>query len=449
MTGLIYLAAFVVAILILVSLHELGHYVVARWCGVKVLRFSVGFGKPFWSKQIGDTQWCLAPIPLGGYVKMVDTREGEVSAEDLPYAFDQQKPLKRMAIVVAGPLVNLLLAVLLYGASFSIFGVTEVKPWVGTVAHNTLAQRAGFVVGDQIQSVNGKAVSEWMDAQTEMTLGLQSGDVSVVVRNPQGQTQTRVISSQGEKQAIDEAAQGQGIGLMPMKVSMAVGQVVDNSAAQAAGLKAGDVITHVDGQAMADWNAWVETVQNSPGKNLSLTVLRDGQSMQLALRPNSEDLGNRLIGKAGVAPAMDAQWAQQVRVKRNVGLAESFELAATRTWDYSFLTLKFFGKMLIGEASIKSISGPVTIGEIAGKSAMLGWEAYIQFLAIISISLGVMNLLPIPVLDGGHLVYYFIEWVRGKPLSQHVQLLGLKIGLCIMGLFMLVAFFNDFTRIFG
>ncbi|QJQ52117.1 putative zinc metalloprotease [Vitreoscilla sp. C1] len=449
MTGLIYLAAFVVAILILVSLHELGHYVVARLCGVKVVRFSVGFGKPFFIKKRGDTEWCLAPIPLGGYVKMVDTREGEVAEKDLPYAFDKQTPLKRMAIVVAGPLVNLLLAVLLYAASFSIFGVTEVKPWVGTVAHNTLAERAGFEVGDQIQSVNGKAVAEWMDAQTEMTLGLQAGNVLVTVKDAQGQAQTRTIVAQGEPEAVEQAAQGQGIGLMPMKISSAIGQVVDGSPAQAAGLQAGDIVTHVDGQAIANWNAWVAVIQNSPGKNLLLDVNRQGQNVQLSLRPNSEDTGSRLVGKAGVAPSMDQAWTEQVRVKREVGVLEGIDLAATRTWDYSILTLKFFGKMLIGEASIKSISGPVTIGEIAGKSAMMGWEAYIQFLAIISISLGVMNLLPIPVLDGGHLVYYFIEWVRGKPLSQYVQLMGLKIGLCIMGLFMLVAFFNDFTRIFG
>ena len=449
MTALIYLVAFVVAILILVSLHELGHFIVARWCGVKVIRFSVGFGKPFWKKQVGDTEWCLAPIPLGGYVKMVDTREGEVAPADLPYAFDKQPPLKRIAIVAAGPLVNLLLAVFLYAASFSLFGVTEIKPWVGTVLPNSLAAKSGFEAGDKIRSVNGQTIQDWMQAQTEITMALKSGDVNVSVENAAGQTQNRVIVTKNEDVAIDAAAQGQGIGLMAMKISNSIGEVIQNSAASRAGLKAGDVIVSAEGQGIGGWSDFVQLIQTSPGKDLRLDVLRNRQLLHVVMRPDSIDQGTQLVGKAGLAPAPDQAWAEQVRSQRDVSVMDGFVLGAQRTWQYSTLTLKFFGKMLIGEASIKSISGPVTIGEIAGKSAMLGWEAYIQFLAIISVSLGVMNLLPIPVLDGGHLVYYIIEWVRGKPLSEQIQIWGLKIGLCIMGLFMLVAFFNDFTRIFG
>lgn len=449
MTGLVYLIAFIVAILILVSLHEFGHYIVARLCGVKVVRFSVGFGKPFWKKQRGDTEWCLAPIPLGGYVKMVDTREGEVAPEDLPYAFDKQPPLKRIAIVAAGPLVNLILAVILYAGSFSLFGVTEIKPWVGTVSMDTLAARSGFQVGDQIVSVNGKSVDEWMDAQTEITMALQAGNVAVAVKDALGIDQLRTINTANEKSSIDAAVQGQGIGMMPLKVIPVIGEVVKDSPAERAGFKQGDELLSVDGKPVTDWGMWVNVIQNSPGKDLVVDIKRQHQAQTIMLRPNSEDQGDKLVGKAGVAPAVDGDWTKQVRSKRDVGMLEGFSLAADRTWQYSVLTLKFFGKMLIGEASVKSISGPVTIGEIAGKSAMMGLEAYIQFLALISISLGVMNLLPIPVLDGGHLVYYIIEWVRGKPLSESVQTLGLKIGLCIMGLFMLVAFFNDFTRIFG
>lgn len=449
MTGLIYLAAFVVAILILVSLHEFGHYIVARWCGVKVLRFSVGFGKPFWSKQRGDTEWCLAPIPLGGYVKMVDTREGEVAEADLPYAFDKQPPLKRIAIVAAGPLVNLALAVVLYAMSFSIFGVTEVKPWVGTVLNNTLAERSGFEVGDRIQSVNGLKISDWMQAQTELTMAIQAGKVDVVVQTAQGLQQTRVVDAKNDSDTITAALQGQGMGLLPIKISSQIGEVLKGGAAERAGLKAGDTVLTVNGATVGDWSAWVKVIQSSPGKDLALVVERNKQPLNLTMRPDSEDQGSQLVGKAGVAASIDKTWDEQVRVKRDVSVVDGVVLGAERTWHYSVLTLKFFGKMLIGEASIKGISGPVTIGEIAGKSAMMGWEAYIQFLAVISISLGVMNLLPIPVLDGGHLLYYIIEWVRGKPLSEHVQTWGLKIGLCIMGLFMLVAFFNDFTRIFG
>ena len=449
MTGLIYLAAFVVAILLLVSLHEFGHYIVARWCGVKVLRFSVGFGKPFWKKQRGDTEWCLAPIPLGGYVKMVDTREGEVAEADLPYAFDKQPPLKRIAIVVAGPLVNLILAVLLYVASFNLYGVTEVKPWVGTVESDSLAAKAGFQVGDRITSINGKAVHDWMDAQTELVIALQAGNVTVGVQDAQGVATARIMDVAANPASVDAATQGQGVGIWPIKVKSEISQVLPNSAAERAGLKAGDKVVAVNGQKLLGWKDWVDVIKASPGKDLRLDVQRQGQMLSLMLRPDSEDKGQQLEGKAGVAASIDNDWEAQVKTQREVGIGESVVLAAQKTWNLSALTLKFLGKLIMGEASIKGISGPVSIGEMAGKSAMMGLETYIQFLAVISISLGVMNLLPIPVLDGGHLLYYIIEWVRGKPLSEHVQTVGLKIGLCIMGLFMLVAFFNDFTRIFG
>ncbi len=449
MTGLIYLAAFVVAILLLVSLHEFGHYIVARWCGVKVLRFSVGFGKPFWKKQRGDTEWCLAPIPLGGYVKMVDTREGEVAEADLPYAFDKQPPLKRIAIVVAGPLVNLILAVLLYVASFNLYGVTEVKPWVGTVESDSLAAKSGFQVGDRITSINRKAVHDWMDAQTELVIALQAGNVTVGVQDAQGVATARIMDVEANPASVDAATQGQGVGIWPIKVKSEISQVLPNSAAERAGLKAGDKVVAVNGQKLLGWKDWVDVIKASPGKDLRLDVQRQGQMLSLMLRPDSEDKGQQLEGKAGVAASIDNDWEAQVKTQREVGIGESVVLAAQKTWNLSALTLKFLGKLIMGEASIKGISGPVSIGEMAGKSAMMGLETYIQFLAVISISLGVMNLLPIPVLDGGHLLYYIIEWVRGKPLSEHVQTVGLKIGLCIMGLFMLVAFFNDFTRIFG
>ena len=449
MTGLIYLAAFVVAILLLVSLHEFGHYIVARWCGVKVLRFSVGFGKPFWKKQRGDTEWCLAPIPLGGYVKMVDTREGEVAEADLPYAFDKQPPLKRIAIVVAGPLVNLILAVLLYVASFNLYGVTEVKPWVGTVESDSLAAKSGFQVGDRITSINGKAVHDWMDAQTELVIALQAGNVTVGVQDAQGVATARIMDVEANPASVDAATQGQGVGIWPIKVKSEISQVLPNSAAERAGLKAGDKVVAVNGQKLLGWKDWVDVIKASPGKDLRLDVQRQGQMLSLMLRPDSEDKGQQLEGKAGVAASIDNDWEAQVKTQREVGIGESVVLAAQKTWNLTALTLKFLGKLIMGEASIKGISGPVSIGEMAGKSAMMGLETYIQFLAVISISLGVMNLLPIPVLDGGHLLYYIIEWVRGKPLSEHVQTVGLKIGLCIMGLFMLVAFFNDFTRIFG
>ena len=380
---------------------------------------------------------------------MVDTREGEVAEADLPYAFDKQPPLKRIAIVVAGPLVNLILAVLLYVASFNLYGVTEVKPWVGTVESDSLAAKSGFQVGDRITSINGKAVHDWMDAQTELVIALQAGNVTVGVQDAQGVATARIMDVEANPASVDAATQGQGVGIWPIKVKSEISQVLPNSAAERAGLKAGDKVIAVNGQKLLGWKDWVDVIKASPGKDLRLDVQRQGQMLSLMLRPDSEDKGQQLEGKAGVAASIDNDWEAQVKTQREVGIGESVVLAAQKTWNLSALTLKFLGKLIMGEASIKGISGPVSIGEMAGKSAMMGLETYIQFLAVISISLGVMNLLPIPVLDGGHLLYYIIEWVRGKPLSEHVQTVGLKIGLCIMGLFMLVAFFNDFTRIFG
>jgi regulator of sigma E protease len=442
------LLAFVVAILILVSLHELGHYVVARWCGVKVLRFSVGFGKPFFTKKRGDTEWCLAPIPLGGYVKMVDTREGNVAEADLPFAFDKQAPLKKMAIVVAGPLTNLVLAVLLYFASFS-FGVTDIKPWIGTVLPNSLAERSGFVVGDQIQSVNNEAVQDWGDSQTKLILGLGAGDATVAVVDASGHKQNRIVKVAGEDAALKAAAQGQGIGLWVGKTSLAIGEVVPDSPAALAGFKEKDILVSANEQAIDSWAQWVTLVEKSAGVLLTVDVLRDGKTIQLKVRPDSKEVNGQLIGKIGLAPSSDKVWEEKVRTVRQPSLGEAFILGANKTWEYATLTIKFFGKLIMGQASLNNISGPVTIAEVAGKTAKIGLQSYIEFLALVSISLGVLNLLPIPVLDGGHLLYYAIEWVRGKPLSERIQAAGLRFGLAVMLLFMLVAMFNDISRVFG
>ncbi len=445
---MITLLAFIIAILVLVSLHELGHFVVARLCGVKVLRFSVGFGKPFFTRKRGDTEWCLAPIPLGGYVKMVDTREGNVAEADLPFAFDKQTPLKRMAIVAAGPLTNLVLAVLLYAVSFSI-GITEIKPWVGTVLPDSLAARSGFVVGDKIESVNQQKVNDWTQAQTEIMLNLDAGNVVVDAISPEGQTVQRVIKTTNESQALKQAAQGQGVGLLPFKLSLALGKVIPGGAADQAGLKTGDILTSVNGQPITSWAQWVETIESNAGSALQVVVLRESKPTQIALRPESQEINGQLVGKVGVAPSTDSAWDKEIRSSYQPSIAAAFVLGAKKTWEYSTLTLKFFGRLLIGQASVNHISGPLTIADIAGKSALMGFQSYIEFLALVSISLGILNLLPIPVLDGGHLLYYAIEWVRGKPLSEHWQAIGLRLGLTALLLLMFVAMFNDISRIFG
>ncbi|WP_416191533.1 RIP metalloprotease RseP [Neisseria sp. CCUG12390] len=443
------LLAFIVAILILVSLHEFGHYIVARWCGVKVLRFSVGFGKPFFTKKRGDTEWCLAPIPLGGYVKMVDTREGNVAEEDLPYAFDKQHPAKRIAIVAAGPLTNLALAVLLYGLSFS-FGVTEIRPYVGMVEPASIAAKAGFQPGDKIRSVNGTEVSEWGDAQTEMVLNVEAGKVAVDVQTASGQAVTRVIDAAGTPEAGKIAQNNGNIGLWPFKITNRIGHVAENSPAQQAGLKEGDRLISANGREIGEWAAWAELFRNSPGQKLDVVYERGGRTFQTALRPDTVELKDgTLAGRVGVAAQRDEAWDKQVRHEYTPSVGQAFKMGWDKMVGYSATTLEFFGKLVTGNASTSHISGPLMIADVAGRTAALGLQSYLEFLALVSISLGIMNLLPVPVLDGGHLVYYTAEWIRGKPLSERIQAIGLRFGLAAMLMLMMLAFFNDINRFFG
>ena len=443
------LLAFLIAILLLVSLHELGHLIVARLCGIKVLRFSVGFGKPFFTKKWRNIEWCLAPIPLGGYVKMVDTREGKVEPADLPFAFDKQHPLKRIAVVVAGPLTNLVLAVLLYCLSFSIGGVTELRPLVGTVYSPSIAARSGFVAGDRIISVNGKSVDNFADAQTEMILNLEAGKVLVDVETADGQHQTRVIDAAGSSDATTVAKRQTGIGLSPFKISDNIGMVQPNSPAQKAGLQKGDKIISINQTQTATWEDWSQIVRQNAGRSLNLVYLRNGKEHTTQITPTPVQEANQTIGRVGLAPAMDEEWAKQVRYHYTPSFSQSLQLGWQKTVHYSTLTLSFFGKLVTGNASLAHVSGPITIAEVAGQTAKIGWQPYIEFLALVSISLGVMNLLPVPVLDGGHLVYYTAELLRGKPLNQRVQDWGLRFGLAMMLAMMFLAFFNDITRLLG
>ena len=443
------LLAFIFAILILVSLHEFGHYIVARLCGVKVVRFSVGFGKPFFSKKRGDTEWCLAPIPLGGYVKMVDTREGEVAQADLPYAFDKQHPAKRIAIVAAGPLTNLALAVLLYGLSFS-FGVTEIRPYVGTVEPDTIAARAGFQSGDRIQSVNSTPVADWGSAQTEIALNLEAGKVAVAVQTASGAQTVRTIDAAGTEEA-GKIAKNQGyIGLMPFKITTVIGGVEKGSPADKAGLKTGDKLTAADGKPITSWQEWANLTRQSPGRKIALTYERDGQARTADIRPDTVERSDKtLIGRVGLLPQSDKAWDRQIRRNYRPSVVHAFGMGWEKTVSYSWTTVKFFGKLISGNASASHISGPLTIADIAGQSAELGLQSYLEFLALVSISLGVLNLLPVPVLDGGHLVFYTAEWIRGKPLGERIQNIGLRFGLALMMLMMAIAFFNDITRLLG
>ncbi|MGF6147014.1 Regulator of sigma E protease [Kingella potus] len=441
-------ASFIVAILVLVSLHELGHLLVARWCGIKVLRFSVGFGKPFVTKRWRNIEWCLAPIPLGGYVRMVDTREGKVAETDLPFAFDKQHPAKKIAVVAAGPLTNLILAFLLYSFSFS-FGINETKPYVGTVEPYSIAAQAGFRSGDRISAVNGEPVTNWGDAQTAIVLDLEAGKVEVAVTDEAGRAAVRTINIAGT-QAADDVAKNSGyIGLAPYRMTQTIAKVMPDSPAARAGLKEGDTLLSADGKPIADWLSWTDLVRQSAGRKIDIAYLRGGQTMHTAVRPEAERIGGELVGRVGLAAQTDKVWDKEVRFRYHPSLGESVALGWKKTTGYISLTVRFFGRLLGGQASLQHVSGPLTIADVAGKTAAMGWQPYIEFLALVSISLGVMNLLPVPVLDGGHLVFYSIEWLRGKPLSESIQSAGLRIGLALMLMLMVLAFFNDITRLFG
>ena len=445
------LAAFLFAILLLVSLHELGHLLVARWCGIKVKRFSVGFGKPFFTRRWRGIEWCLAPFPLGGYVKMVDTREGEVAPEDLPYAFDKQHPLKRIAVVAAGPLTNLALAVLLYALSFGLGGITVVQPYVGTVSQPSVAAGAGFQSGDRILTVNGETVTDFADANIHMVLNLDSGPVRVAVETADGKRTERVIDAAGTPQATAVAKRQTGIGLSPFRSLESIGYVEAGGPAAQAGLKEGDRIVAVDGVPTPHWEDWSRIVRENAGRNLNIDYQRGGQTLHAVLRPASHELPDKsqIIGRVGLGAAEDAAWTAKVRQQQQIGWGEAFKQGSLKTAKYSLLTLQFFGRLVTGQASVSHISGPVTIADVAGQTAKIGWQAYLEFLAVVSISLGVMNLLPVPVLDGGHLVYYTAELLRGRPLSERVQNWGLRFGLAVMLAMMVLAFFNDITRLFG
>lgn len=446
---LITILAFLFAIVFLVSLHELGHLVVARLLGVKVTRFSVGVGKPFYKKVWRGIEWCIAPLPLGGYVKMVDTREGEIPEEDKPYAFDLQHPIKKMLIVLAGPFVNLAIAVILGWFVFFHYGIQQIDPVVGSVLPDTVAERAGFMPDDKIVSVNGEPAGDNMsDAMTSLLMNLDAGDMNIVV-DRHGKDVTLHIDRNKEKEAIMEVVRGRHFGLVPQRIVKSIGYIQPRSAADKAGFKKGDDIIKMNGAEVATWHDITEVVRANPGKLINVELLRDGKPMSLELRPESVDEARDkpLVGKAGFGAAFDEKFAKEHSRIVFPGVAGSLAHSFDLTGKYSWLTLSFFGKMITGNASFAHLSGPVMIADIAGKTAMLGMKPYLEFLILISISLGIMNLIPIPVLDGGQFVMYFIEWVKGRPLSVESQLMGFKVGWGIMLIIFAIAMFNDIIRL--
>ena len=443
---------FIVAIGILVSFHEFGHFWVARKTGVKVLRFSVGFGKVLWAKQKhpDDTEYVLSAIPLGGYVKMVDEREGPVKPEDLPHAFNRQPLWVRIAIVAAGPIFNMGLAIVFFWAVL-VLGETGLKPVLGEIKPGTLAASAGFVEGEEIISVNNKATKTWTEAMGTLITTAMDGEptIKVTVKNIADEQTDRIITlAESDIQESEKLYDHLGFKPWSPKIKPLIADVLPDSSALAAGLKKDDLLISADGKPIADWMQWVEYVKSRPDTRISLIVDRQGAQLNLPITPKSVQSGETKEGKIGASVAMPKDMLKAMTVEYALSPLEAIPVAFTTTYDYAMMTLRMMGKMLVGKASVKNLSGPISIAQIAGESATMGLVYFIKFMGLVSLSLGVLNLLPIPVLDGGHLMFFGVEAIKGSPVSEKIQLFFQQIGLALLLLLMVTAMVVDVQRLF-
>ena len=448
---MITLLAFAGAIALLVVFHELGHLWVARLCGVKVLRFSVGFGKVIYRKRFsGDaTEWVISAIPLGGYVKMLDEREGEVAEAELHRAFNRQPVLQRMAIIVAGPLANFLLAIVLYWGLF-IHGVPGLKPVLGEIPQNTPAAAAQMQPGETVLSINGEAVPSWQELRWKMMESiLRREEAKIEGRSAQGEPLSHLIGTRTLSANDLDGEFLDKLGLRPYQpeIPPVIGKVAAGSVAQRAGLQEGDVILRANGAPVQRWNDVVEVVRAHPGQNVQLDIRRGEMSTSITVVPQPVADAGKEVGRIGAAPRLDRAAWEATLTEVSYGPSEALGHALRKTWETSVISLRMLGKMVVGEVSMKNLSGPITIADYAGQSAEMGVTAYLGFLALISISLGVLNLLPIPLLDGGHLLYYAAEMVKGSPVTEQAWEIGQKIGIALLGTLMFLAIYNDISRL--
>lgn len=450
MSALYMIVGTLVALGVLVTFHEFGHFWVARRCGVKVLRFSVGFGMPLlrWHDRKG-TEFVIAAIPLGGYVKMLDEREGEVPADQLDQSFNRKTVRQRIAIVAAGPIANFLLAMVFFWV-LAMLGSQQVRPVIGAVEAGSIAAKAGLSAGQEIVAIDGEPTTGWgaVNLQLVRRLG-ESGTVQLVVREQDSTAETpRELVLDKWLKGADEPDPIKSLGIRPWRPALppVLAELDPKGPAQAAGLKTGDRLLALDGQALGDWQQVVDLVRVRPDTKIVLKVDRDGAQIDvpvtLAVRGEAKAAGGYLgAGVKGV------EWPPSMVREVSFGPLAAIGEGARRTWTMSVLTLDSLKKMLFGELSVKNLSGPITIAKVAGASAQSGVADFLNFLAYLSISLGVLNLLPIPVLDGGHLLFYLVEWVRGRPLSDRVQGWGIQIGISLVVGVMLLALVNDLGRL--
>lgn len=448
---LIKIASLLVTIGILVTFHELGHYWVARWCGVKVLRFSVGFGRPLWLRRFGadQTEWVLASIPLGGYVKFADERDESVAFADRARAFNNQSAWKRCAIVIAGPVANFLLAILFFWLLF-LTGIPGAKPYLAAPTAGSVAERAGFREMERITHVGGREVRTWGEARMALLeVAAARESVELMMEDENGAHYGRQLDfSTLKKEDLDKDFLSKaGISSYRIDPAPVVSGVGKESVAARVGLVAGDRIRAVDTTPIESWSDLVRAIEPRAGQVVTLTILRNGEEIRLSATPDAVKADDKIVGRLGIGPYIDPALVAKLSITVRLGPFEAIGPAVAKVWDMTLFSLKMMGRMLTGDVSWKNLSGPITIADYAGQSAMMGIVPFVNYLALISISLGVLNLLPIPVLDGGQLMYYMAEILKGSPVSERVMQIGQQVGLALLLGLTAFAFYNDIHRL--
>jgi regulator of sigma E protease len=449
-----YLLWFIIAVSLLVTVHEFGHFWVARRLGFKVLRFSVGFGRPIWKRRAGpdDVEYVIAAIPLGGYVKLLDEREGPVPTQDLPRSFTRKPPWQRIVVLLAGPGFNILFAILVLWGMFWVNGETEIRPLVGDVAKDSVAERAGLHSGDEILAINGTPVA----GQRDVVFGLLdamsgSGDAALLVRSSSGATRTDALAVTGtaERRRLTEPSElfkGLGFEFWEPTLPAVIGHVVPDGPAAQAGLKSGDEITAIDGEAVHNFHDVIARIAGRPGASIALTYTRSGQTYNTRVNVAGERVDGRLVGRIRVSTASTVKIPDSLLRHTDLGPLAALGRSAAEAENMTALQARLFWRMLLGQVSLKNLSGPLSIAEYAGDSAQAGVAPFLGFLVLISLSLGFLNLLPVPILDGGQIVFQLAEWFKGKPLSERTQILGQQVGIALLVVLMGVALFNDIAR---
>jgi regulator of sigma E protease len=448
------LGAFLVAIAVLVAVHEWGHYIVARLMGVKVLRFSIGFGRPLWTRRSGpdQTEYCLSAIPIGGYVKLLDERDCDVSIEERGRAFNRKPIPARIAILVAGPGLNFIFAILAYWCLFMI-GVPGTKPVIGDVAESSIAADAGLVGGEQIVGVGDRTVATWEGAVLAMLQELLSeGDIALRVADEGGTERSVLLKTAGKASALTEPGRlfaEIGIETWSPDLLPVIDELTPDGPADRAGFLPGDQVLEAGGEVIDSWPAWVEFVRARPSEQIRVQVERNGDVVELDLTVGEVMEGDKSIGRIGASVRIPEDLYEEMRAEQAYNPIVAFRVAVSKTWEMTGLTVRMVASMFTGDVSVKNISGPINIAQYAGVSASIGFASFLNFLAIVSISLGILNLLPIPMLDGGQVVYQIIEGATGAPLSERFQMIGQQVGIVLLLLLMSFAFYNDLSRIFG